>query len=97
MFSEAVRSIVHGLPKGKVVTYGDISDQVYRNRGSARGVASAIKAEAARNPRTFPWWRVVLKGWRPTVTGQSDHLKEEGVTFLLDGSVAPKCRHELER
>ena len=100
---DCILRTVRGLPRGKVVTYGDISLKCYSKNNCGSAVSSAIKAETRRDRHGFPWWRVVKKGLR------LDHLPEEldreearrrlegeGVRFCNDGSVHPYYRHELQ-
>jgi len=77
--------IVRDLPSGKVVTYGDVSREVYGHTGAGQAVGQVIRAEtdnAERDgtPESFPWWRVVSKGLCPH-EGASEWLMKEGVTL----------------
>ena len=86
--------IVRRLRPGTVVTYGDISLEVFGLTGAGPCVGQVIRAEtdnAARDgaPGSFPWWRVVGERLRPHL-GADGWLREEGVTFRPDGSVDPK-------
>ena len=86
--------IVRDLPSGTVVTYGDISREVYGHTKAGPAVGAVIKAEtdnAERDgtPGGFPWWRVVSKGLRPHGDAR-EWLAREGVTLRPDGSVHPK-------
>jgi len=91
--AEIVR-IVRDLSPGTVVTYGDISLEVYGDTGAGPALGQAIRAEADNaerdgRPESFPWWRVVGKGLRPHEDA-GGWLAKEGVTFRPGGTVHPK-------
>lgn len=88
--SELTREIVESLPCGKVVTYGDVSMQVYSHPSAGRAVGQTIRAN--EDVDGFPWWRVVYADWRPKRTRQKSHLQREKVTFDADGRVNPQHR-----
>lgn len=85
-FSEAVYEIVSQIPKGKVISYGQIARMLGRPR-AAREVGWAM----SRCPEELPWQRVVKADG--SVAGgmyaelRKALLKEEGVPFLADGRV----------
>ena len=91
--------IVRDLETGTVVTYGDVSLEVYGHTGAGLHVGQAIKAETRDSerggrPESFPWWRVVYKrreGLRPH-EGAAELLMKEGVTLRSDGTVHPRHR-----
>ncbi len=89
-FRDAVRWFVEQVPKGRVVTYGDVATWVGRP-GAARQVGAALRSLAAENP-TFPWQRVInAQGGISTFkvgTGelQIALLRAEGVD-VQDGTV----------
>jgi methylated-DNA-protein-cysteine methyltransferase-like protein len=81
MFSDMLRQ-VRKVPRGKVVTYGDIA-YAAGYPGAARQVAWALHAESAG----LPWHRIVGAGGTILLTGehgfeQRMHLQAEGVSFL---------------
>jgi len=86
------------IPCGKVITYGDISKEVYGHHNAGQAVASAIRKVAKDDPNTFPWWRVVNKEWMPTQarTDSRERLVKEEVLFNIDGSVAQASRYQLQ-
>ena len=88
-----IRAIIRNLRRGKVVTYGDISREVFGNARGGRAVGAAIRAKA-REPG-FPWWRVVDRKLHPTraMEGARKKLEDEGIEFCEDGSVKP-CFHD---
>ena len=96
MDGDCVIRTVYGLPKGRVVTYGDISVKCYLHPGGGQAVGSAIKAETARDRYGFPWWRVVKRGLFPKDEEARRLLEGEGVRFRNDGSVHPDYKHELQ-
>ena len=86
--------IVRDLHSGTVVTYGDISLEVYGHTGAGQAVGQVIRAETRNAERdgtlgSFPWWRVVRKGLRPH-EGADGWLGKEGVTFRPGGTVHPR-------
>jgi len=91
------RAIVYGLPKGWVVTYGDIAADVYGTSQWGQAVGAAIRKEAETSDR-FPWWRVVDRNLKPTAarTDARKRLEAEGVTFR-GNAVHPRHRRPLPR
>ena len=86
---------VHGLPEGKVVTFGDISDKCYLHTDGGQAVGQVISKETSENPCGFPWWRVVFdkyEGLRPKNDEARRLLEGEGVRFRDNGSVDPDYR-----
>lgn len=81
-----VFDFVRSVPVGKVVTYGQIADEVYPARLTARDVGTAMRFA----PRDVPWQRVVgAKGYLPIAKRspelhlqQRRLLEQEGVAFL---------------
>ena len=79
---EKIITIVKLIPRLKVLTYGDISDLVYKRRNAGRRVGSVIKAH--QNDSTVPWWRVVdakLRSAKARSDEATERLKAEGLTF----------------
>ncbi|MCL2616532.1 MAG: MGMT family protein [Defluviitaleaceae bacterium] len=94
-FYAQVYAAVEGIPRGKVVSYGQIARALGRPRG-ARVVGWAMRC----CPEHLPWQRVVMADG--TVTGgihadiRRALLEEEGITFLPDGRVDMKiCNADL--
>lgn len=93
-FFQQVYAAVARVPRGKVVSYGQIARMLGRPRG-AQAVGWAMRV----CPETYPWQRVVMDDGR--VTG-GEHaelrrmlLETEGVPFLPDGRVdMALCRWE---
>ena len=90
-FFQQVYSIVEQIPKGKVMSYGQIAWMLDRPR-AAREVGWAMR----HCPDHLPWQRVVMADG--TVAGgvhadmRKALLEAEGVFFLADGKVdMTKC------
>ena len=77
-FARSVLDAVDRIPKGKVMSYGDVAD--YVGAGSARAVGTVM----ARHGSEVPWHRV-LHADGTCATHKSDHqhelLRDEGVPF----------------
>ncbi|MEP6853934.1 MAG: MGMT family protein [Pedococcus sp.] len=83
-FADDVLEVVDQIPKGKVMTYGDIAEVL--GRGGARGVGSVM----ARYGSDVPWWRVLRSGgYFPQGLEEEAlaHYRAEG-TPLVRGQVA---------
>lgn len=89
-FVKAVWQVVRGIPRGHVLTYGEVA-RLAGMRRAARRVSQAMR----RAPRSMklPWHRVVNAQGRisfpPDSSGYSQQkrlLEEEGVVFL-DGCI----------
>ncbi len=52
--TDCILKAVEGIPQGKVVTYGDISQHCYGHRKAARGVGAAIMAEKRKRDSSHP-------------------------------------------
>jgi methylated-DNA-protein-cysteine methyltransferase-like protein len=86
-FSQKVFTIVKNIPKGKVVSYGQVASMVGSPR-SARAVGWALKTLDITN-MAVPWWRVVnQKGYlsiksnfTATKNLQKSLLETEGIKF----------------
>jgi methylated-DNA-protein-cysteine methyltransferase-like protein len=85
-FFERVYEIVAGIPRGKVVSYGQIARVLGRPR-AAREVGWAMSG----CPDELPWQRVVMKdgGISGGIHAEVRRalLADEGVGFLPDGRV----------
>lgn len=85
-FYEQVYEVVAAIPRGKVVSYGQIARMLGTPRG-ARQVGRALRL----CPDNFPWQRVVMLDGSITGGGYAPlrhaMLEEEGVVFLPDGRV----------
>jgi O-6-methylguanine DNA methyltransferase len=77
-FARLVLDAVERIPRGKVMSYGDVAEFV------AAGSARAVGMVMARHGSEVPWHRV-LHNDGTCATHKSDHqldlLREEGVPF----------------
>src|SRR5687767_8222444 len=85
-FFERVYALVRAIPRGRVLTYGDVAQALGTPRG-ARAVGWALRALSGRSV-DVPWHRVLGQGGRislPGVSGEKQRrrLKGEGVAFRL--------------
>ena len=61
-----VLDAVETIPRGRVLTYGDVAELT--GRGTGRTVGSVL----SKHGREVPWWRVVQASGRPA----EPHLRE---------------------
>src|SRR5262245_11795330 len=91
-FFRLVYRIVCRVPKGKVVTYGQVASLAGRPH-AARAVGMALGALRGPLAGTVPWHRVIGAGGRCThvdrfsAAQQRDLLEREGVRFDRRGRV----------
>ncbi len=93
---QAYYRVVRRIPRGRVMTYGDVAIVAGRP-GQARRVGYAL--HALKDERV-PWWRVInaqggisLAGGRgPNAERQRDLLEAEGIELVLEGRV-PLARY----
>ena len=91
-FASGVYEIVSLVPKGKVISYGQIARMLGKPRG-AREVGWAMR----NCPEDLPWQRVVMADGSVAGGFHSElrraKLESEDVPFLADGRVDMKaCR-----
>ncbi len=97
-FFERVYGLVREIPRGRVVTYGQIAAMLGVPRG-ARAVGWALRALPEARARRVPWHRVVGAGGRISPRGgpgpeiQRRRLRAEGVAFR--GALVDMGRHGL--
>ncbi len=85
-FRENVLKAIKKVPKGKVVSYGQIASVVGSPR-AARQVGGVLRGMIDEEYQTVPWWRVInnqgilsIKGnWTATKELQRELLIKEGV------------------
>lgn len=85
-FREAVLTFVQSIPKGKVVSYGQVAAACGHPR-AARQVGGVLRA--LPHDTKVPWWRVVnsqgylsIRGnWTATKDLQKQLLEKEGVVL----------------
>jgi methylated-DNA-protein-cysteine methyltransferase-like protein len=87
-FYEAVYAFVRRVPRGRVVTYGQVAVEL-GSPSAARAVGYALHFLPGDND--VPWWRVLnargavsLKGRGASADLQRALLEREGVTFAAD-------------
>lgn len=97
-FFERVYALVRRIPRGRVVTYGQVAALLGVSRG-ARAVGWALRALPERRAEHVPWHRVVGAGGRISPRGgpgpeiQRRRLRAEGVVFR--GAHVDLARHGL--
>ena len=90
-FIEQVMAIVHTIPPGRVMTYGDIAI-VLTARAERTGLAEAygprmVGFVMSRFGSAMPWWRVIRAGGYPPRSLHAEawpHYLEEGTPLLGD-------------
>lgn len=89
---ELVRTLVAGIPAGRVATYGDIA--VAAGLSSPRIVGWIMRTDSA----DLPWHRVITASGRPArhlTSRQLELLRAEGI-LADDGRIAlSEVRHHL--
>jgi methylated-DNA-protein-cysteine methyltransferase-like protein len=86
-FFQEVYAAVRAIPRGRVLTYGEVARLLGKARG-ARAVGWALRALDARTEPRVPWHRVVGAGGRISLRGgvgpilQRRRLRAEGVRFV---------------
>lgn len=76
-FAHAVLRVVASIPRGQVLTYGEVAAEASRP-GAARAVGAVLRRHGA----DVPWWRVVPADGRlaPHLAAeQQRRLRDEGV------------------
>jgi alkylated DNA nucleotide flippase Atl1 len=84
-FSTYVEKVIKAIPKGTVMTYGEIALEA-----GFPGAARAVGTLLARSGGTLPWWRVVNASGRLIPDHEVEHarrLKAEGVALTASGRV----------
>lgn len=89
-FTAEVVQILKGIPKGRVVTYG----QVARMAGSPRAARQVVRIlHTMSEKHGLPWHRVVNAKGEIVVPSEESRelqralLETEGITFLTNGRV----------
>jgi methylated-DNA-protein-cysteine methyltransferase related protein len=89
-FALAVRRVVRSIPRGRVLSYGEVALRAGKP-GGARAVVRAL-----HQLDDVPWWRVVRKGGTlaPAVAReQAQLLAAEGVRARPGRSVRRRARY----
>jgi methylated-DNA-protein-cysteine methyltransferase-like protein len=68
-YAVAVLDVVARIPRGKVMSYGDVAE--YMGRGSGRGVGSVL----SRHGHEVPWHRVVQSTGAPAPSAPQEALR----------------------
>src|SRR5438046_215400 len=98
-FFSRVYALVKTVPRGRVVTYGQVARRLGVPRG-ARAVGWALRALGGREEKRVPWHRVVGQGGRISPRAgvgpllQRRKLRQEGVSF--QGERVDMRRHRLD-
>jgi len=91
-FQRLVYRLIRRVPRGKVVTYGQVAAILGQPRG-ARAVGVALGALRGPLVETVPWHRVINAAGRCTHRDgfwadiQRERLEEEGIAFDSSGRV----------
>ncbi|WP_202707186.1 MGMT family protein [Sporosalibacterium faouarense] len=87
-FTAKVIKIIKNIPKGKVMTYGQIAAEA----GSPRGARQVVRVLHSMSDKyQLPWHRVVNRNGEISLKGENYHIQkqlldEEGVCFR-DGRI----------
>ncbi len=79
-YARTVLDLVDRIPRGRVMTYGDVAE--FLGTGTGRTVGTVM----SKHGHEVPWWRVVRAGGSlsaPNVSDQRRRLRAEGVE--IDG------------
>jgi methylated-DNA-protein-cysteine methyltransferase-like protein len=89
-FARAVYALVREIPRGRVVTYGQVAAILGHPR-AARAVGTALSNLPRALARIVPWQRVINAGGRISIRGdvhrpdlQRQLLELEGIVFRRD-------------
>ena len=93
---ERVLATVRRIPKGRVMTYGDVAE------GSGHPGAARQVVWALRTAENLPWHRVVGAGGKIRLTGENGfeqrlRLQSEGIAIAGDKIDLRRYGHSLER
>jgi alkylated DNA nucleotide flippase Atl1 len=86
-FARAVLDVADSIPRGTVMSYGDIAE--YLGMGSPRGVGAVM----ARHGHEVPWHRVVMADGRPPPCDESEALRR----FRREGTPLRGDRVDMAR
>lgn len=91
-FARAVYRLVRRIPRGRVVTYGQIAAGLGRPRG-ARAVGHAMRA----CPADIPWHRVVNAAGRISPRARMAGMITQRILLAREGVLSPGGRVSLRR
>ena len=88
---EAYYAVIRSIPRGRVMTYGDVA----RAAGFPRWARRVGYALSSCNDATVPWWRVINAegrvsrgGGRTTGADEQEHLlRAEGIPMKSRGAI----------
>lgn len=89
-YTQAVIEIIQKIPRGKVMTYGQIAQQAGQKKG-ARQVVRILHSMS--DPYHLPWHRVVNKSGKIGIVTQEGYLLQralllgEGITFSSEDTI----------
>jgi alkylated DNA nucleotide flippase Atl1 len=92
-FGGAVLLVVDGIPRGRVMTYGDIAAEL-GSRG-ARAVGRVMATEGS----SVPWWRVVRADGRPPAGHEAEalaHYRAEGTPLRAAPAGEPEHAYRID-
>jgi methylated-DNA-protein-cysteine methyltransferase-like protein len=84
-YARSVLDVVARIPRGRVMTYGDVAE--YLGSGSARTVGTAMSRYGAE----VPWWRVVRADGEPHADALA-RLAAEGCAVTRERVQLASCR-----
>jgi alkylated DNA nucleotide flippase Atl1 len=74
-YARTVLDVVERIPKGRVMTYGDVAE--YLGTGTGRTVGTVM----SKHGHEVPWWRVVQASGRPA----EPHVQEALAKLVREG------------
>lgn len=74
-YARTVLDLVDRIPKGRVMTYGDVAE--YLGTGTGRTVGTVM----SKHGHEVPWWRVVQASGRPA----EPHVQEALAKLVAEG------------
>jgi methylated-DNA-protein-cysteine methyltransferase related protein len=84
-YARSVLDVVDRIPRGRVMTYGDVAE--FLGTGSGRTVGTVM----SRHGSEVPWWRVVRASGEPHADAL-DRLADEGCAVVGDRVDLDRCR-----
>ena len=73
-FTESVLEIISSIPRGYVMTYGQIATYANNPRG-ARQVSRILHSMSEKH--NLPWWRVINSKGSISLTGEGGYIQGE--------------------
>ena len=91
-FSRKVIEIVRAVPRGKVVSYGQVAVYAGVPR-AARGVGWILRQA---KDRSIPWWRVINNKGFISIKGNWEHEAEEQRELLRSEGIEVNEKFEVD-